>query len=88
MSISVLDGITALIDKSMLQQSTYGEEEPRLYVFEVFREYGLEMLAACGELEQTRDAHASYFMALAEATVFDADQTVWHKRLQGEDLQF
>ena len=88
MSISVLDGITALIDKSMLQQTTYGEEEPRLYIFEAFREYGLEMLAACGELEQTRDAHASYFMALAEATVFDADQTVWHKRLQGEDFNF
>ena len=87
-SISVLDGITALIDKSMLQQTTYGEEEPRLYIFEVLREYSLEQLAAYGELEQTRDAHASYFMALAEATVFDADQTVWHKWLQREDCNF
>jgi predicted ATPase/DNA-binding CsgD family transcriptional regulator len=89
MSISVLDGIAALIDKSMLQQTTiYGGEEPRLYTFEVLREYGLEMLSACGELEQTRDAHASYFMALAEATVCDADQTVWHSRLQHEECNF
>jgi predicted ATPase/DNA-binding CsgD family transcriptional regulator len=70
MSISVLDGITALIDKSMLQQSTYGKVEPRLYFLEVLREYGLELLAACGELEQTREAHASYFIALTESIVF------------------
>ena len=88
MSISILDGITALVDKSMIQQTTDVGEEPRLYIFEVLREYGLEMLAAYGELEQTRDAHASYFIALAEATVFDADQTVCHKRLQCEDCNF
>ncbi len=84
MSISVLDGITALIDKSMLQQTAYGKEEPRLYFLEVLREYGLERLGACGELEITRDAHASYYMALAEATVFDTNQTVWQKLLQCE----
>ena len=83
-NISVLDGIAALIDKSMVQQTTYGEEEPRLYFLEVLREYGLELLAACGELEQARDAHATYYMALAEATEFDTDQTVWRKLLQYE----
>jgi len=31
MSISVRDGITALIDRSMVQQTAYGKEEPRLY---------------------------------------------------------
>ena len=84
-SISVLDGIAALFDKSMLQQSTYDEEEPRLFVFEILREYGLELLAACGELEQTRDAHASYFMALVEATVCDVDHIDWHTRLLHDD---
>lgn len=87
-NISALDGIVALIDKSMLQPTTYGEVEPRLYIFEVLREYGLELLAACGELEQTRDVHASYFMALAEATVFDTDQSVWHRQLQRDDCNF
>jgi predicted ATPase/DNA-binding CsgD family transcriptional regulator len=82
MSISVLDSITALIDKSMLQQTTYGNEEPRLYFLGVLREYGLELLAACGELEQTRDAHASYFIALTEALVFDTNQAIMQKLMQ------
>ena len=73
-SISVLDGITALIDKSMLQQTAYGKEEPRLYFLEILREYGLERLGSYGELEKTRDAHAAYYMALAEAAVFHTNQ--------------
>src|SRR5438876_2047334 len=74
MSISVLDGITALIDRSMLQQTAYGKEEPRLYFLEILREYGLERLGAYRELEKTRDAHAAYYMALAEAAVFHTNQ--------------
>ncbi len=73
-SISVLDGITALIDKSMLQQTAYGKEEPRLYFLEILREYGLERLGSYRELEKTRDAHAAYYMALAEAAVFHTNQ--------------
>jgi predicted ATPase len=53
MSMSVLDGITALIDKSMLQHSVAGKDEPRLYLLEALREYGLESLTENGELEQT-----------------------------------
>jgi predicted ATPase/DNA-binding CsgD family transcriptional regulator len=56
MSISVLDGITALIDNSLLQQTAYSKKEPRLYFLKVLREYGLELLVACGELEQTAAA--------------------------------
>lgn len=81
-NISVLDCISALIDKSMLQQTTYDKEETRLYFLEVLRDYGLELLAACGELQQTRDAHAAYFLALTEAIVFDSNQAIWQKRLQ------
>ena len=84
-SISVLDGIAALLDKSMVQNTSYDEEEPRLFVFEMLREYGLEQLAACGELEQTLDAHASYFMALAEETVRHADHAIWHIQLNREE---
>src|SRR6266705_2326526 len=83
-SISVLDGITALIDKSMVQQTAYGKEEPRLYFLEILREYGLERLGACGELEKTRDAHAAYFMALAEAAVFHTNQVAWQALLECE----
>ena len=87
MTISVLDGVTALIDKSLLQQPAHGKDEPRLYLFEMVREYGLERLEANGELEQTRDAHAAYYLALAEETesvLSGADQVLWQERLERE----
>ena len=84
MSISVLDGVTAIIDKSMLQQPAYGKDEPRLYLLDVLREYGLESLAARGELEQARDAHAAFFLALAEAAALNTNQSAWQELLERE----
>jgi len=84
MRISVLDGVTALIDKSMLQKPAHGRDEPRLYLLELLREYGLERLAECGELEQTRDAHAAYYIALAEAVELHTNQIVWQELLEHE----
>jgi predicted ATPase len=49
------------------------------------REYGLEELAACGELESCREAHASYYLALArraEPALYGAEQGSWEKRLE------
>ncbi len=65
MTIPILDGIAALIDKSLLKQREEGPEI-RLYLLEFVREYALERLVACGELERARDAHAQYYLALAE----------------------
>jgi predicted ATPase/serine/threonine protein kinase/DNA-binding CsgD family transcriptional regulator len=87
MTTSVLDGVTSLIDKSLLQQPAHGKDEPRLYPFEMIREYGLERLVACGELEQTRDAHAAYYLALAEeagSTLLSTNKAVWQERLEEE----
>jgi predicted ATPase/DNA-binding CsgD family transcriptional regulator len=87
MTISVLDGVTSLIDKSLLRQLAQGEDELRLNPLQMIREYGLERLAACGELEQTRDAHAAYYLALAEeagSVLPDFDQAAWQKRLEQE----
>ena len=87
MTISVLDGVTSLIDKSLLLQPAHDKDESRLYLLEMIREYGLERLAACGELEQTRDAHAAYYLALAEKAESispDFQQALWQKRLEDE----
>src|SRR6516164_2186599 len=61
-----LDGVASLLDKSLLQQTEHEGEEARLVLLGTIREYGLECLQSCGELEATRNAHAVYYLALAE----------------------
>jgi len=87
LKISVLDGVRSLIDTSLVQCAPSGEDEPRLSLLEMIRLYALERLAECGELEQTRDAHADYYLALAEeaeSDLSDTDQTAWQKWLEQE----
>ena len=68
----VLDGIASLVDKSLLQrveQTGGGSEEQddqRLLMLETIREYGRETLIASGEGHAARQAHAGYFLHLAE----------------------
>lgn len=60
----VLDGVTALIDHSLLR--VIPGPEPRYQMLETVREFGLERLAASGADEQSavRAAHAAYVLAL------------------------
>jgi len=83
----VLDKVGSLIDKSLLQQTGQGEDELRLGMLETIREYGLERLTVSGEAEATRQAHALYFLALAEeanAELSGPRQAVWLERLEVE----
>jgi predicted ATPase len=59
----VLDGLSALVEQSLLRR---GEQNERYGILETIREFGLEQLAASGEEAETRDAHAAYFLVLAE----------------------
>ena len=65
-TISVLDGLASLLDNSLLHQVEQAGEEPRFVMLETIREYGLECLEASGETVRSRDAHAGYYLALAE----------------------
>jgi predicted ATPase/DNA-binding CsgD family transcriptional regulator len=64
--IDVLDGITALIDASLLQAMEDPDGEPRYSLLETIREFGCEQLARCGEESVTQNAHAAYFLSLAD----------------------
>ncbi len=86
-AVDVLDGVASLIDKSLLHQIEQEEEEPQLMMLETIREYGLECLAASGEMEATQYAHAAYYLALVEETEPEragTQQTVWLQRLERE----
>jgi predicted ATPase/DNA-binding XRE family transcriptional regulator len=65
---SVLDGLAALVDHSLLREGEGVDVEPRFSMLETIREYGLEQLAAAGDATAIRDRHAAYYMALAETT--------------------
>ncbi|TMD56619.1 MAG: tetratricopeptide repeat protein [Chloroflexi bacterium] len=82
----VLDGVTSLIDKSLLQQTGQGDE-PRLVMLETIREYALEMLSANGEEQMARYAHAAYYLSLAEESERELggpNQAIWLERLERE----
>ena len=63
----VLGPLTGLIDKSLLVRSRNGSAEARFEMLATVREYALERLAASGELDAARTAHAAYFCDFAEA---------------------
>jgi predicted ATPase len=62
----VLEGLEALVERSMVRMSDGPIGEPRFGMLETIREYALEHLEACGELAAVQDRHADYFLALAE----------------------
>ena len=82
-----MDRVASLIDKSILQQTEQEGEEPRLVMLETIREYGLEALETSGEMEVTRQAHALYYLAMAEKAepeLGGLQQAVWLERLERE----
>ena len=85
--LNMLDGVASLLDKSQLHRIEQVGDEPRLLMLKTIREYGLESLAAEGEKEATRNAHAAYYLALAEQAepnLAGAEQGRWLYRLEQE----
>jgi predicted ATPase len=85
--IEVLEGVTSLLDKSLLQRTEQEGEEPRLLSLETIREYGWERLQAAGELAAAEQAHASYYLQVAEEAepqLKGAEQVAWRKQLEHE----
>jgi len=84
---TVLDGVAALEDKSLLIHAEGPEGEPRFGMLETIREFGAECLRAEGDWERARRAHAMYFLALAEqaeAELTGPQQNQWLDRLDVE----
>ena len=82
-----LDGVSSLLDKNLLQRTEQEREEPRFLMLETIREYAWEALAANEEAEATRQAHALYYLGLAEEAepqLKGAQQVRWWQRLEQE----
>ncbi len=66
LGVDLTEGISSLIDKSLLTQIAGENEEPRFSMLEIIREYARERLAGSGEMSETERAHAAFFLVLSE----------------------
>ncbi|MBA2278275.1 MAG: tetratricopeptide repeat protein [Chloroflexia bacterium] len=85
--LDVLEGISSLLDKSLLQRAEGADGEPRFRMLAVIREYGLGQLEALGTLAGMRRRHLGYYKAFAEEAELEligADQLLWLRRFDEE----
>jgi len=85
--MKALEVVASLVDKSLLQQTEREGDEPRLLMLETIREFGLECLRECGELEAASRSHAAYYLQLAEEAelnLLGSEQRMWLNRLEQE----
>jgi predicted ATPase len=80
--LEMVDGLAALIDKSLVKHSEGIDGEPRFTMLETVRDYAQEHLAASGELEVLRQRHAAFFVTLAEAGVSHDRLEIEHPNLR------
>ena len=86
-AIDVLEGITSLVDQSLLQVEPGPAADSRYRMLETVREYGLEQLISSGKEEALRATHAAHFLALAESAIpyYDGpDLFIWKDRIEAE----
>jgi predicted ATPase len=78
-----LDTLQSLVEKSLLRRAN-----ERFWMLETIREYSLERLAESEESERLRQAHASFFLSLAETADPELQagaQRDWLARLEQEN---
>jgi len=91
LEIDLLDGMSSMVDKSLVRQIDQPDGEPRFVMLETLREYGLEKLAASGDEHFTRRAHAAYCLVLGEeaaASESGAETPEWQRRIDVEHDNF
>jgi len=86
-SIDILDGLSSLLDKSLLRQEEGEGGEPRFVMLETIREFARERLQISGDAETVSKVHAAYFLALAEqgeSNLRGPQEAMWLERLDVE----
>src|SRR5215216_2746816 len=85
--VEAFDGISSLVDKSLLRQEEGPSAEPRFVMLETIHEFAREKLGQSGEAEEIKRVHAQYFLTLAEEAYPElkgANQLEWLERLEAE----
>src|SRR5215210_2153487 len=85
--VDAFEGVSSLLDKSLLRQEEGPEGDPRFVMLETIHEFAREKLEESGEAEEIGRAHAQYFLALAEEAdteLTGSEQAGWLERLEAE----
>jgi non-specific serine/threonine protein kinase len=85
--LGLLDGVSSLMDKSLLQRGDYGPVEQRFTMLETIREYALDKLAETGEIREMEHRHSTYFLGLIKEALphlKGPDEVIWLARLDRE----
>jgi predicted ATPase/transcriptional regulator with XRE-family HTH domain len=83
----ILNGITALLDKSLLQRTLDERGETRFTMLFTIREFALNQLGEMDETAKLRDQHLKYFLNLADQAdreIHGPRQVEWLDRLEAE----
>lgn len=84
LGIDPFDGLSGLVDQSLVRVDTSGDE-PRFEQLDTISAFAAEMLVARGEAETIRERHARAMLALAEDAaphLSGVDQRTWLDRLE------
>jgi predicted ATPase/tRNA A-37 threonylcarbamoyl transferase component Bud32 len=87
LQVDVVSLLGSLVDKSLLQPTTAREGESRFHMLETIRDYAAERLAEDPSAEETRKAHAAYFLVLAEEGAGAQDQAEITRRLERLEIE-
>jgi predicted ATPase/class 3 adenylate cyclase len=89
--LSVFDGLDALHDTSLIRLQepvdSNARADPRFAMLQTIQEFATEQLITSGELAQTKEAHASWFLDLAltaEPLLPGPSAVSWLDRLESE----
>jgi non-specific serine/threonine protein kinase len=83
----VLESLSRLVDKSLVNVETGGDGSRRYHFLETVRQYARERLIESGEAERLRDRHLAFFHDLAqraEPELMQGEQVAWLNRLERE----
>ena len=85
--VDTFEGVSSLLDKSLLRQEEGPGGEPRFVMLETVHEFAREKLEQSEEAEKIKRTHAQYFLTLAEQAYPElkgANQLEWLDRLEAE----
>ena len=85
LGLDVLDGLTSLVDKSLVGRTGPAGAQPRFTMLETIREFGREQLQAGGDLDAVLRRHGDHFLDLAaeaEPHLTAGDQGEWLDRCE------